>query len=284
MTDPWPEPDRVSTHLGELEYRDIGAGPVLVLLHLILAAGDHWDLLVERLAPHYRCVIPDLPMGGHRLPAEPDADLSPPGIARAVAELMEALDLRDVTVIGNDTGGTLAQIIGAHHSERVGRLVLTDCDMYDEFPPRIFGYFKLVARMPGGVWLLAQSLRLRPIWRLPIAFGRLTNHIRADKIRGWGDALRASPAVRRDVRKLIRSISTDQTNDAAARLATAGLPISIVWGRDDRAFSLANAERMVQEVPGADLTVLDGCKAFVCWDQPDALAELIRERAPAPAV
>jgi pimeloyl-ACP methyl ester carboxylesterase len=132
--------------------------------------------------------------------------------------------------------------------------------------------------MPGGVWLLAHTLRLRPIWRLPIAFGWLTNDIDADgaaKIERWSGALRANADVRRDARAVIRAIDTTYTNDAAAKLRSTDLPILLAWGADDKAFSMANAERMAAEVPTARLEVIDDCKAFVCWDQPDRLAELI---------
>ncbi|MGI9600654.1 MAG: alpha/beta fold hydrolase [Acidimicrobiales bacterium] len=271
----WPDPEQASTHLGTLEYRDIGDGPVLVLLHLILAAGDHWDQVVDRLADRYRCIMPDLPMGGHRVPARAGADLSAPGMARAVAELLDQLDVDDVTLIGNDTGGAIAQIVAADHNNRVGRLVLTDCDMYDQFPPGVFAYFKLIGAIPGGVWLLAHTLRLRAIWRLPIAFGWLTHRVDGAKVERWSSALRANPEVRRDARSVIKAIDTRHTNDAAAKLRTAGVPLLLAWGADDRAFSRANAERMATEVPGARLEIIEGSKAFVCWDQPDRLAELI---------
>ena len=133
MSADWPPARQVTTHLGEIEYRDIGEGPVLVFLHLVLAAGDHWDKVVARLSNRYRCIVPDLPMGAHRLPARSGADLSPPGLASAVAEALDRLGVNEVTLVGNDTGGAIAQLVAARHGERVARLVLTDCDLYDEF-------------------------------------------------------------------------------------------------------------------------------------------------------
>jgi pimeloyl-ACP methyl ester carboxylesterase len=277
MSTDWPPAQRAPTHLGELEYRDVGDGPVLVFLHLVLAAGNHWETVVERLSDRYRCIVPDLPMGGHRLPAEPGADLSPPGLARAVADLLDGLDVSHVTLVGNDTGGAIAQLVAARHGDRVSRLVLTDCDLYDEFPPRVFAYFKLVAAIPGGLWLLGQSLRLRFVWKLPIAFGWLCHELDSEKIAGWARALRADRSVRRDARAVIRGMDTRHTNEAAEELRTAGVPLLIAWGRDDRAFTRANAERLAREVPGARLELVDGAKAFVGWDQPDRLAELIDE-------
>jgi pimeloyl-ACP methyl ester carboxylesterase len=273
----WPEAQRARTHLGELEYRDIGpaGAPVLLFLHLVLAAGDHWDKVVAPLSDRYRCIVPDMPMGGHRLPADDGADLTTPGMALAVAELMETLDVDDVTLVGNDTGGAICQVVGAHHPDRVARIVLTDCDMYDEFPPRLFVTIPLAAKTPGGVQVLAQILRVKGLWRLPITFGWLTHEVDGAKVERWAAALRADPAITRDARAAIRGMSTDHTNAAAKALRTAGIPLLIVWGADDKAFSRANAERMRDEVPGAELVVVDDAKAFVCWDQPDRLAELI---------
>jgi pimeloyl-ACP methyl ester carboxylesterase len=280
----WPEARTVHTHLGELEYRDIGpnptgpdgaSAPVLLFVHLVLAAGDHWDKVVDLLSDRYRCIVPDMPMGGHRVPASEGADLSTPGMARALAELMETLDLDDVTMIGNDTGGAICQVVGANHPERVGRIVLTDCDMYDEFPPKLFLSIPLAAAVPGGVRALAQILRVRTLWRLPITFGWLTNDVDGAKVERWAAALRADPAIARDARAAIRGMSTDHTNAAAEALRTAGIPLLIVWGADDKAFSRKNAERMRDEVPGAELVLVDDAKAFVCWDQPERLAELI---------
>lgn len=274
---PWPEPDRVTTSIGDIEYRDIGEGPAVLFLHLILARGDHWDRVVPLLSDRYRCIVPDLPMGAHRVPARREVEFTPPTVAAAIAELIEVLDLDDVTIVGNDTGGAIAQMVGARHPERVGRLVLTDCDMYDQFPPKIFMPLIWTARLPGGVWAVAQLLRLRFLWPLPFAFGLLVNELDRPKIDGWIAAIRENKACRHDTRRIMQTASTDQTNAAAAALAEADLPISVIWGADDKAFSMKNAERFCREVATAELTVVENCKAFVCWDQPEQLAELSDE-------
>ncbi len=280
----WPDAHTACTHLGDLEYRDIGppggesdveSAPVLLFVHLVLASGDHWDKVVALLSDRYRCIVPDMPMGAHRVPATDGADLSTPGMARALAELMETLDLDDVTLVGNDTGGAICQVVGANHPERVGRIVLNGCDMYDQFPPKLFLSIPLAAAVPGGVQALAQILRVKALWRLPITFGWLTNDVDGAKVERWAAAFRADPAIARDARAAIRGMSTDHTNAAAEALRTADIPLLIVWGADDKAFSRKNAERMRDEVPGAELVLVDDAKAFVCWDQPERLAELI---------
>ena len=268
---------RTLTHLGEIEYTDTGTGPTLVFLHLVLAAGDHWDELSTALSDRYRCIAPTLPMGAHRLPAHADADLTPTGLAAAVAELLENLDVNDATLIGNDTGGAIAQIVAADHGERVARLVLNNCDMYDEFPPKLFATLRPIARTPAGLYLLSQIMRIKATWYLPIAFGRLTHtrHDHDDKIRRWGAALRNSRHVRRDASKAILGMNPSHTNNAARTLATNQRPTLIAWGNDDRVFTYANAERFAIEIPNTYLELIADACAFVCWDQPERLAHLI---------
>jgi pimeloyl-ACP methyl ester carboxylesterase len=147
--------------------------------------------------------------------------------------------------------------------------------MYDEFPPKLFLSITLAAKVPGGIQLLGQVLRVRALWRLPLTFGWLTHDVDGAKVERWAGALRADPAIARDARAAIRGMSAEYTNAAAEALRTSGIPLLIVWGADDKAFSRANAERMRDEVPGAELVLVEGAKAFVCWDQPGQLAELI---------
>ncbi len=273
----WPEAKRVRTHPGEIEYYEVGSGPVIVFVHLVLADATHWDKMVPLMAGRFRCVFPTLPMGAHRLPAEERADLSIAGLAQAVAELIDHLEADDVTLVGNDSGGAISQVLAANHPERLARVVLTNCDMFDDFPPRIFKYITLLPRIPGGMMLAGRGLRIRLFWPLPFVFGRLTNEVDGVKIRRWTDALLASKAVRRDAAKVLRAAGPNDTNAAAKALRSTALPFLVAWGADDKAFRPALAERFCAEVPTAKLVMIENCKTLVCWDQPERLAHLIAE-------
>ncbi len=273
----WPEPQQARTHLGAIEYRDIGQGPVIVFLHLVLAEASHWDKMPPLLADRFRCILPTLPMGAHRIPADPGADLSVAGLARAVAELLEHLDVHDVTLVGNDSGGAISQVVAMNHPERLGRVVLSNCDMYDDFPPKIFGYFNLLPYIPGGLTMAARALKTRALWGLPFVFGRLTNEVDGVKIDRWADAMLASADVRRDARKVLLGFGPDVTNEAAAALQSTELPFLVAWGADDKAFKPALAERFCAEIPTAQLVMIDDCKTLVCWDQPKRFAALISD-------
>ncbi len=123
---------------GTVHYRDEGHGPAVVFIHGLLVNGSVWDRVVSELSGQVRCIVPDLPLGAHWISMKDGADLSPPGLARLISELLERLELRDVTLVGNDTGGALCQLVCAHHPERIGRLLLTNCDAFENFPPPAF--------------------------------------------------------------------------------------------------------------------------------------------------
>src|SRR5438270_1754342 len=139
---------------GPLQYRDEGTGPAVVLIHGLMVSGRVWDRVIPELAPHARVIVPDLPLGSHRTPMERDADLSPRGLAALIAELLERLELTDVTLVGNDTGGALCQLVAAHHPVRLARLVLTNCDAFEHFPPPSFRIAVGAMRLPGAIALL----------------------------------------------------------------------------------------------------------------------------------
>src|SRR5687767_10119987 len=115
---------------GTIRYRDEGEGPVLLFVHGLLVAGDVWRKVIPELRAGHRCIAPDWPLGSHRVPMHEAADLTPEGVASLVAEFIDALGLEDVTLVGNDSGGAICQLVVARHNEegRITRLVLTTCD------------------------------------------------------------------------------------------------------------------------------------------------------------
>jgi pimeloyl-ACP methyl ester carboxylesterase len=144
-----------------------------VFLHGLLVNANLWRKVVARLSSEFRCVALDLPLGSHTLPMPEGANLTPPGLADLVADAVEALALEEATLVGNDTGGALCQMVVTRRPDRIGRLVLTSCDHRDNFPPPMFGYFKPAAAIPGAMKLLMMPMRLRAPRRLPFAFGWL---------------------------------------------------------------------------------------------------------------
>lgn len=273
---------------GTIRYRDEGSGEPLLFVHGLLVNGRLWESVVDRLRGDYRCIVPDLPLGSHTVPVSEHADLSAAGVARLVAEMIEALDLERVTVVGNDSGGAISQIVAADHPRRLGRLVLTNCDLYENFPPKLFSYLKLAARIPGALTATAQTLRFRPLRRAPFAYGVLTkSRLDSALLEEWVRPGLDDPAIRRDTRKFIRGMDPAETVRAARELAGFAAPTLFAWAPEDRWFKIADAERLAASMPNARVERIADAKTFVAIDQPDRLAEAIgafmREQQPAAA-
>lgn len=265
---------------GPIRYRETGSGPPIVFLHGIVANGDLWRDVVPELSGTYRCITPDWPLGSHELGMDASADFSLPGLAAMVADFLAALELDEVTLVANDTGGAVAQWVATRHDERLARLVLTPCDAFDNFLPPVLRHLQVVGRTPAGLWLLGQTLRVRAIQRLPIAFGRLTvRPIDPAAMRSYTRPLATNAAVRRDFAKLVRAISKKYTLQAAEELGRFDQPALVAWGLDDRLFPLAHAHRLARLLPNATLETIDDAGAFVPEDQPRRLAALVAEFA-----
>jgi pimeloyl-ACP methyl ester carboxylesterase len=263
---------------GPITYSDEGSGPPIVFIHGLLVDGGLWSETVETLRAGHRCIVPELPLGSHRTAMDPQADLSPPGLAAIVAGLLEALDLEDVTLVGNDTGGAICQIVATRHPERLGRLVLTPCDAYEDFLPPAFRYLQLVARVPGGTRVLMESMRSRRLRRLPIAYGRLAKRPLPDALTGrWAEPGLADAGIRRDVTKVLRGVSRRHTLEAAEKLRGLEQPALLAWAPEDRFFKLENARRLAAAIPDARLELVEDSYTFVPIDQPQQLAALISE-------
>jgi pimeloyl-ACP methyl ester carboxylesterase len=114
--------EQVELSAGTVQYQDSGGdGPVVVLLHGLLMDASLWDAVVADLRVDHRCVVPTLPLGAHASPLRADADHSLRAMARLVAEFLQRLDLDEVTVVGNDTGGALVQLLACQGAARIQR-------------------------------------------------------------------------------------------------------------------------------------------------------------------
>jgi pimeloyl-ACP methyl ester carboxylesterase len=270
------EQREVSLASGTVRYRERGTGEPLLFVHGALVNGDLWRNVVPPLSERYRCLTPDWPLGSHQPALAPDADLSLPGLARIVVEFLDAAGVESATIVGNDTGGAICQIVATEHTPRVTRLVLTDCDAYDICPPRMFAYLKLAARVPGALFLLTQSMRLRPNRRLPIAFGWLSKRrIPNDVLDGYVRPIVSDAGVRRDATKLLKDLSPRYTLEAASKLAELRRPTLIAWAREDKFFPFAYGQRLAETIPGAQFEAIEDSLTFVPEDQPEQLAGLI---------
>jgi pimeloyl-ACP methyl ester carboxylesterase len=264
---------------GTIRYRELGpsGGEPVVFVHGLLVNGRLWERVAPLLAENgIRCFLPDWPMGSHVVPMNEDADLGGYGQARNVADFIGAVGLERATLVGNDSGGAISQIVATEHPEVVSRLILTNCDSFDKFPPAMFGYLKPVSRIPGGIAVLAQSMRIPANRRLPISFGSLSKkRLDGELLAEWVRPLISDGAIRRDAGKFIRGIHPDQTRKAAKTLADFKGPALFPWASEDRFFKLADAERLAEIIPDARVVPIEDAKTFVSLDQPERVAEAI---------
>ncbi len=263
---------------GTVRYAEQGTGPTLVFLHGLLANSSLWSRLFPLLASRFRCLAPDLPLGAHSQPLHADADLSPLGVAHLVADFLETLDLHDVTLIGNDTGGAICQLVIAHHPERIRRLVLTNCDAFEQFFPPLVSPFHYGARVFGRGFanFLAWMLHAHFVQRT--FFGALAHqHLNLAELDATFSPLLHLPGVRRDMTLFLKAVSRRDTLEAAQTFSSFHHPVLLLWGKDDPFFSAHLATRLQQAFPDATLEFLSSSRAFVPLDQPEILAQRITE-------
>jgi pimeloyl-ACP methyl ester carboxylesterase len=265
---------------GTIEYEDTGDGPAIVLLHGLMMDASLWDGPIADLSVDHRCVAPTLPLGAHRHAMHADADLSLRGIARLVAEFLDRLDLHDVTLVGNDTGGALVQLLICDRAARIDRIVLASCDAFDNFPPGLTGKtLVLTGKLsPGMFGLLMQQMRLRPFRRLPIAFGWLTMRGDAATAR-WMKPVTQQREIRRDAVRVLRAVAAEPQLmlDAARCLPSFDRPALVVWASQDRVMPPEHGRRLAELLPQGRLVEIPDSYTLIPQDQPAKLAQIIRD-------
>jgi pimeloyl-ACP methyl ester carboxylesterase len=263
---------------GRLEYSDTGQGEPIVFVHGLLASGVLWAQLVPQLERDFRCIVPELPLGAHRVPMRPDAEVTPRAVARLLAELLERLELEGVTIVANDTGGAISQLLVTEHPERIARLVLTPSDAFELFFPPTFRPLQWLSRIPGALTVALQPLRSKRVRQSPLGFSGVSKRGIPDDV--MAEALRPfmeNGAIRRDMRKFVRGVSNKDTLAAAERLRDFDRPTLLAWASEDRFFPVSLAERLMERLPQGRLELIEDSYTFVPIDQPERLAELVRE-------
>lgn len=265
---------------GSIHYDRSGPpeGRTAVLIHGYAMGRSLWRPLSERLAAGgFDCLAPTWPLGAHTEAMNDGADLTMEGIAGTVAELLEALELDDVVLVGNDTGGAIAQLVAVQTPERLGALVLTGCDAFEHFPPPILKPLIAAAKVAPAFGAALQPLRTRFGRRR--AYGALA-HADIDRLaREWVEPALTDAGVRDDLRRFTGSLRRETMVAAGERLPQFAKPALIAWSADDEFFPVEDGRRLAAALPDARLEVIPRSKTFSMIDQPDVLAELIGEFA-----
>lgn len=273
----------ISLPQGTIRYSDQGSGPTLVFLHGLLANNQVWSGVTSHLCSSYRCLALDLPLGSHEIPLHENADLTPKGVARLIADFLETLDLHDVTLIGNDTGGALSQLVIAHYPERITRLVLTNCDAFEQFFPPLVSPFHYGARFLGIQFANLLAFIVHTRWGQRQFMAALAHReLSTVELDSFFRPLLTQPLVRRDMTRFLQAVSKHYTLEAAQTFSRFHHPVLLLWGEDDPFFPRSLSTRLQNAFPNAHLTYLSNARAFVALDQPGAIAQYIREFVPIP--
>ncbi|MFZ0832028.1 MAG: alpha/beta hydrolase [Mycobacterium sp.] len=266
----------VDINAGTIHYEAAGpqAGKPVVFVHGYLMGASLWGPLSRRLGDRgLRCIAPTWPLGAHRVAMPPSADMTMHGVADMVDDLLATLDLEDVVLVGNDTGGAISQLVAVHHPNRLHALVLTSCDAFEHFPPPILKPVLLAAK---------SRVAFRAAWQLmrtsigrKQAFGELSHNDIDDLVAEWVEPTVTRADVAENLRQFTRSMRQEVTTNAATRLHEFTKPALIAWSADDAFFPIEDGERLAATLPNARLEVIEGARTFSMLDQPDRLADLI---------
>src|SRR5436190_11300541 len=262
---------------GTIEYRESGSGPPIVFAHGVGVNGDLWRRVAPEVAGRgHRCIAPDLPLGGHSIPLAGEPDMSLPGLADILSGFFDALGLEDATLVANDTGGAITPALIGRGPERIGRLVLTSCDAFDRYPPPAVAYLKPTARVPGGLWLLAQAVRFKAVQRLPIAYGWATQEpIERRIMESYTRGVRTNPGVRADLGRALKQARKSDMEAASRSVAHFRRPALVVWAADDRFFPVEHGRALADLMPHAEFELVEDSRTFIPEDQPERLVELV---------
>ncbi|MBC2876318.1 MULTISPECIES: alpha/beta fold hydrolase [Streptomyces] len=261
---------------GTIDYEDTGGdGPVLVFTHGLPMDGRQWRKVVP-LLDGYRRVLPTLPLGGHRRPMRPDADLSHTGIARLLDEFLERLGLDDVTLVLNDWGGAQF-MISEGRADRLARMVLVACEAFDNFPPGPAKALSTVCRLPGGVRLLTRLMSVPAFRDHPKGYGGMSRRgLPPDLVAEWFGPASRSKAIRRDFAKFATSAPDRGTLLRwSERLRTFDRPVLVVWATEDRLMPREHGPRLAELYPRGRLVEIEDSSTLIPEDQPEKLARVL---------
>lgn len=249
-----PSPTRrsVQTASGRISYMEQGRGPVALFVHGVLLSAHLWRHQLAHLSDLRRCIALDLLAHGETEIA-PDQDVSVTANAHMLREFLDALGIEQVDLVGNDSGGGIAQIFAASSPERVRSLTLTDCDAHDNWPPEAFKPFLAMAAAGGLRGTLEALLADKAVYRSPQALGRAYEHperLADDSIEQYLRPLVRTEQRTRDLQRFLAAFDNQHTRAIEARLKTVQAPTLIVWGTDDVYFDVKWSRWLADTIPG----------------------------------
>jgi pimeloyl-ACP methyl ester carboxylesterase len=271
---------QVALQQAVIDYRVLGPDdsvyPPVLFVHGILVDHRLWLDVAERLAQKgFRCILPNWPLGSHTIPVDQRSALSPAGVAEMIHDFLVALDLDNVTLVGNDTGGGLCQLLVDAHPERIGRLVLTNCDAFDKFPPFPFNAVFALLRGPASIRALMTAMAPTAVRHSPLGFGLLATNLDPALTESWIAPCRNDSRIAGDLATLLRHVAVTDLTEVSTRLSRFTKPVTLVWGLGDRCFTPALGRRLAALFPDSKFIEVPDARTFVALDNPAAVAEAV---------
>ena len=263
-----------------IEYRELGPHdsphPPVLFVHGAVVDSRLWSGVAERLAGQgFRCILPNWPLGSHTIPVTDRSALSPQGVAEIVHGFITALDLHELTLVGNDTGGGVCQFLIDAHPERIGRLVLTNCDAFDKFPPFPFNAVFALMRSTASTRILAAAMGPKALRHSPVGYGLLVRDPDPALTASWIKPAASDSRIAGDFAALARGIGRTDLTDVAPRLHRFTKPVRLVWGTADRCFTPELGRRLAALFPDSSMVEVPGARTFVPLDNPGAVVDAI---------
>jgi pimeloyl-ACP methyl ester carboxylesterase len=259
---------------GKISYKDQGSGPVIVFLHGALSNGNSWRKVIKTISKDFRCIVPDLPLGGHSQPLDPQTDLTPTGMSNLLNQFLDELGLNDIILVGNDTGGAYAQVFTMLYPDRVLRLVLCNTDAFEVFPPKQFSHLKTGVHIPGFTLLMAQLFKIKALLKTPLVLGLLSHTLSKEELYSlYVHSFIHNKGVRADFTKVVKGWSSHYTIQAAKELSSFHKPVLVIWGSDDKKlFPIELGKRVYAIFPDARFESVENSLTYVQEDQPEVFA------------
>lgn len=261
---------------GDIAYTESGAGPAAVFVHGLATSGALWRHVIEQVDGTTRCIAVDLPLHGGTPPRE---DPSVTAMAQLIVDLCQGLGLDRIDLVGNDTGGAIAQIFAARHPDKIRTLTLTNCECEGNFPPPDFAPFIEQARQGMLAPLMAELAANPQTWptdQMSMGY-QYPDRVPQDAWRDYLTGIAGTIERARDCERLLASLDAADIEAVGGQLRTLEVPTLLVWGTADTNFAVKWAYHLRDLIPGArEVIEVDGAKIFFPEERPEDLIPHLR--------
>jgi pimeloyl-ACP methyl ester carboxylesterase len=244
---------KVETASGTISYVEVGHGPVALFVHGVLLNSYLWRHQLAQLGDIRRCIAVDLLAHGDT-EISSGQDVSVTANAHMLAQFLDALNIDQVDLVGNDSGGGICQIFAALYPQRIRSLTLTNCDTHDNWPPEPFKPFVAMVAAGGLPDTLNAMLADKSVYRSPQALGPAYERPEAvtdDTIETYLRPFLRSPKRTHDIERFVNAFDNRHTVQIETKLKRLQVPTLIAWATDDIYFDVEWSRWLEKTIPGS---------------------------------